>query len=323
MTVGLQVPASIRLIPVLRTNETYLQQFHIGQRSHHFESICAISFARLLSLPFFDSVSDDGNIKYRVSWNGTFNPMQKAPSGPDGVVRCHGFDILLEITRKTGTLQWSQEYTNAIRHWNDYCSANGAHGRDVYVALVCTNIHSSTYQAIISRPNRDFKMIPIEMGTLTSIMTTSRLAMLMPHGEIQRLLVNIHKAACDLRDLRSFRVEAAAIVKEWEKDVLRTERQAFLGIQSYKAMRRRGHGHIGTSDLYKSLLKNPTVNQYFHHLGCKFSDSDPEEFGEILVNHGFASKLASLRHGETLLQPVPIDDYKSRCSRLINAVVGG
>lgn len=316
--IGLSIPPSRNLIPIFRDHLNYLNQFPVFDQSTYFERVCAYASARLFGVPFFDATNDDERVEYRLTWNGEDNPPGRAPDGPDAIVRCHEFDLLLEVTLKEGNRQWAQEYSRAIDHWRDYCDETDYERSNIYVLFVCPHIHQTTLNSIVGRPDPDFKMIPIEIQTLLGLLRTSYLSLTITHAAIRRILMDLYDCAINNPDVDSFQQEAAAITTSWVREILVSERDAFLAVQSYRAMRRIGGTYIGSSNIYHALLVNPTVSQYFGMLGSRFSDiCSIDDVARITSSHGFALRSTRTFLGELILEPVTLQDYKARSDRLM------
>jgi len=316
---GQSIPSLRTLIPRIRDNMTFLAQFQDMKKSTYFELMCMQAFARLLKLPFFDVDHDDNSVQHRVTWNGRVSPISKAPDGPDGIARCHDFDMLVEATRKEGTKQYTQEYTRAITHWEQYLSTSTTPPGSIYLLLVCTKLHETSFNACAARAYPIAKMIPVEFDVLLRIMTTAKLSITLTHSEIRKVLLDIYDCIPDCHDLKSFRHASVETAERWQENVLRHEKEIFLAMQSYRAIRKLGYNLVGTSQIFNALLSNPTVNQYFSRLGHRFSDTDPEELYYIVSKHGFALGMNRTPAGEHLLAPVPVEDFALRCHALMEA----
>lgn len=304
----------------LKNLNKYLAQFHQSQRSTYFEKFITEAFSNILYLPFHTSDNDDPNIPHRLTWQGSINPVSKAPRGkPDAIAYCYNYYLTIEATLKTGANQWAQEFAQSIRHCEDFCSQNGIQQKDAFVLMICTKLFRDTYRSIKNNPRQECKLIPIEVSELSRILETSILAFTMRHLELRRLFHQISDCIRDSSSVNDFYESVDSSITRWQKDVLKLEKSAFIGVKSYEAMRKIGRTHIGMSEILQKLQRHPVVNQYFNIIREKIRGDTIEN---SLVQQSFASRLAPTYEGEELFEPVPRVDFKGRSVRLINTVMG-
>jgi hypothetical protein len=314
----LHMTSSRTILKNLKSITEYLNQFPNWQRSTHFEKLVAEAFSHILYLPFYASDNDDDSIPHRVIWRGKVNPVSKAPGrGPDAIARCYHFCLIIEATRKPGSDQWSREFAQSIRHCKDFCSKEGVQPNNVYVLIVCLNLHEDTYKSIKANPKQEYRLTPIGLIDLAIVLETSILAFTMRHLELRQLLNQITDCIRTSSSLDDFRNAEDNLLKNWQKDVLKVEKNAFLGVKSYEAMRRISRTHIGASEILRRLQRHRTLNKYLKIIGEKLSLDIIEE---SLIQQSLASQLSPTYDGERLFSPVLFTDFKERELRLIKAV---
>jgi len=304
----------------LRNLNKYLSRFHKSLQSTYFEKLIAEAFSHVLHLPFYTISDDKKDTPYCVIWQGDISnsSITKAPQGePDAVAYCFGFYLLIEATLKTGANQWSKEFAASIRHCENFCSQNNIQPEDVFALLVCTDLHEDTYRSVHHSPSTKYKFIPVEILTLSKIIETSILAFTIRHIELRRLLIQIQEILRKSSSLDDFRNTVNDLVTDWQKDVLKIEKNALVGLKSYETMQRINRTYIGVSEILKELQKDRTINKYFKIIGEKLSFDIIEE---SLIHQSLAVRLISTYEGENLFSPVPFVDFKGRWSRLIKAV---
>jgi len=311
--------SSRTILKNLKNLKDYLILFHPLQQSTYFEKLIAEAFSNILYLPFYTSDNDDPNIPHRLTWQGIINPISKAPQGkPDAIAYCYKYYLIIEATRRTGANQWIKEFGPSIRHSENFCAQNSIPQKDVFVLMVCTKLFEDTYQSIKNYSREECKLVPIEVSDLVKILQASILAFTIKHLELRRLFHQISKTIRNSSSLIDFSKAVDSSITRWQKDVLKLEKNAFIGVKSYKAMRQIGRIHIGTSEILQKLQKHTIVKQYLNIIGEKISSKTIED---SLVQQSFASRLIPTYEGEEVFEPVPFVDFKGRSLRLIDTVM--
>jgi len=314
----MSMTSSRAMLRILKDLDGYLSQFNQSQWSALFEQLVAEALSHMLYLPFYTSDNDDSQIPHRLVWLGGTTPLCKAPpEGPDAIAHCCNFHFVIEATMKTGSSQWSQEFASSIRHCEEFCSHNGIVPRDTYILLVCTQLHVDTYRSIKNHPRQEYRLIPLDIGDVVKILGTSILAFTLRHLEIRGLLHSICDCIVGSSSLADFRRSVNDAITQWQKDILRLEKDVFIGVKSYEVMRKIGRQHIGATEILDRLQKHPVVNQYFKLIGDKVGT---DMIADALVSHSFAAKLTATYDDEQVFQPVPSVDFRQRSLRLIRAV---
>ena len=311
--------SSRTILKSLENVNQYLSQFHVSKRSTYFELLIAEVFSHIFYLPFYSSDNDDTKVYHRTVWCGKINPFSKASGRePDAISYCYNFHLIIEATLKTGTKQWSQEFAQSIRHCKDFCSQNSINPKDVFILLVCTEINRDVYCSIKNNPRQEYRLIPIKVSELTRILKTSILAFTMKHLQLRRLFHEIFECVRDSSSIRDLTKSVDESICGWQENVLKLEKNTFIGVKSYEAMRKIGRTHIGVSEILQKLQDHWVVTQYFNIIGDKISNEISED---SLVQQSLASRLTPTYEGEELFEPVPYVDFKGRSLRLIDAVM--
>jgi hypothetical protein len=304
----------------LRNLKDYLTLFLPSEQPTYFEKLIAETFSNILYLPFYTSDNDDPNIPHRLTWQGSINSISKAPQGkPDAIAYCYNYYLIIEATLKTGASQCSKEYASSIRHCEDFCNQNGISQKDAFVLIICNELHRDTYRTIKNNFGEEkSKFIPIKVSELEKILQTSILVFTLRHLELWKLFHKISDCIRDSSSLITFSKSVDSSITEWQKEVFKLEKNAFIGLKSYEVMRKIRRTYISTSDILQKLQRHTTVNQYFKIIGEKVKIVNIENG---LVQQNFASRLTTTFDGEELFEPIPYLDFKERGLRLINAVM--
>jgi len=316
------MPSGRTLESYLRKLNEYLGQFPYEQ-STYFEQLIGFTFSQVLSLPFYEVGSDDPQVEQRVVWQGSSagGRLSRAPStsrNPDIVAYCCGFHLVIEATQKTGASQWSQEFAQAVRHCDDFVSANGLDPSAVCIVLVTPEIHEDTYRSLRHGPRTKYPFVPLEIATLSAMVRTSILAFTMRNLDLRGLLNEISKYVTRSVTVQEFRTGLEDKVLGWQKDVMRREKGAFIGVKAYEAMKRIRRPAVAVSEIFESLIRHPFVGQYLKIIGEKVNVAEIET---ILVEQSLGCCAGrTLQTGECLIERVPAVDFKHRGSILIRVV---
>lgn len=297
----------------------HLNHFAKRQRPTYFEKLVAESLSHILHLPFYASDNDNDTIAHRVIWQGKVNPVSKAPGGgPDAIARCYHFDLIIEATTKPGPDQWSKELAQSIRHCKDFCSRTGAQPSNVYILLLCSNLHADTYESIKANPKQKYRLIPIRVTDLAIVLETSILAFTMRHLELRKLLHLISNCITNTSSPNEFSGSVSACITGWQKDVLRLEKSTFIGVRSYEVMRRIGGNVVSASEIIQQLQKHPFVGQYLNIVGEKITI---DEIENDLMQQSLAYIAGrTIQDDVPLFEPVHSADFRARGLRVIKAV---
>jgi hypothetical protein len=304
----------------LRNIEMYLGQFRYKE-SIYFENIIGMALSKALYLPFYTKENDDENVRNRVVWGGSEQNgnLAKAPQGKSDIVAyCYGFFLAVEVTQKTGSGQWTDEFAQAVRHCDDFVKANGIEPNDVYIILITKKLHVDTYCSLRNYPRRKHKFVPIETEVLIRILQTAILALTIRHFELRTILNKISECLINSSSLSNFRIILNEELKNWQKQVLKREKRAFIGIKSYETMRKNPRSAVAVSEILQELLKHPFVGQYFKILK---EELDPSEIEKALIEESlccYAGK--TIQTDEFLFECIPCTDFKGRGLRFINAI---
>lgn len=304
----------------LRRLDDYLKQFRLEQ-SIYFERLTALAISRLLYLPLYTTDSDDGTVEHRVVWKGSERSgvLSRAPQGKaDIIAYCYGFRLVVEATQKTGSGQWAGEFAQALRHAEDFVAENSVGQTDTYVVLVAPRLHRDTYCSLRHHPPQDYKFVPLAAETLAGILETSILAFTMKHLELRGMLNKIPEWLACSTSLSDFETVLKREVEAWQVEVLKREKNAFIGVKSYEAMQRIPRPAVSVSEILKSLLRHPFVGQYMRIAG---GDLSPHEIEKILLDQSLGCRAGrTIQTDEPLFECVPCMDFKGRALRLVNAV---
>lgn len=303
----------------LKRLDEYLQQFRYRQ-SIYFENMIGMAFSRALYLPFYTNDEDDETIEHRVVWEGSNRGgvLSRAPQGrPDVIAYCYGFYLIIEATQKTGAKQWTDEFAQAVRHSNNFVRVNSLDPNAVYIVLVTPELHEDTYCSMRHHPPRECKFVPLETDTIISILKTAILAFTMKHLELRTLFNKIPQLLASSSSLEDFRSTLNEELKTWQREVLRHEKRAFIGVKSYEAMQRIPRAVVAVSEILESLWRHPFVGQYLKIIGEELSANEIER---ILVEESLGYRAGRTIQDEPLFECVPCTDFKGRGLRLIGEV---
>jgi hypothetical protein len=304
----------------LRNIEKYLGQFRYSE-SVHFENIIGLALSKALYLPFYTRENDDENVLHKVVWQGSdqSGSLVKAPAGKSDIIAyCYSFFLVVEVTRKTGSGQWTDEFAQAVRHCSDFVRTNGIEPNKVYIILITTKLHKDTYFSLRNYPGRKYRFVPIETDVLIRILQTAIMALTIRHFELRTILNKIPECLKNSSSLSNFRIILNEELENWQKQVLRREKRAFIGIKSYEAMRRNPRTAVAVSEILQKLLRHPFVGQYLKILE---EELNPSEIEKALIEESLCCCAGkTIQTDEFLFECVPCTDFKGRGLRFINAI---
>ncbi len=307
------------VVKYLRELDEYLSRFR-HKESIYFERLTGLAFSKMLSLPFYNLDTDDTQVEHRVVWqsHSTNGRPSKATAGkPDIIAYCRGFYLIIEATQKTGANQWTQEFAQAFRHCNEFVRANGLNSKEVYIVFVTPEVYEDTYRSLRHHPREEYQFVPIYTSTLAAILNTSILAFTMKNLELRGLFNVIPDHVSRSSTVEEFRVGLADGVTSWQKDVMRREKNAFIGVKSYEAMKKIQGPVVSVSEIFEKLIKHPFVGQYLKIIGEKLNLTEIEK---VLVEQSLGFCAGRIQTGERLFECVPGVDFKHRGLKLIKTV---
>jgi len=297
----------------LRNYNNYLLKFHKIFQSTYFEELIVQSFSSLLHLPYYDRDNEDLSIPHRVTWNGSRKSQTKAPGGPDGIARPHDFFIVIEATLKKGTIQWAQEFAPSLRHAEDLNKVLNVDPKNIFTVLVTQEIHRDTYLSVKNSNNtHQYKVILLEIEALSKVIETSYLAFTLRQIEIRELFINLLDRLSDSRNLANFSKDSQTYVAEWQKKVLKIEKETILALKSYETMVKIRRDHVGIGEILQRLGKNTFVRWYLARIN---EEIEHDTIRRSLLQESLACSNGRTHTGEYIISPVPFFDFKSRCER--------
>jgi hypothetical protein len=266
-----------------------------------------------MHLPLYTIDSDDPSTKYRVVWYGDIrsSPPKYAPSGRDAIIYAHNNFVLIEATRKEGKRQWSQEFSRALNHRDDFVGGNENKREKTYIVLVTTKLDKDTYNSIKTKE----KFIPLQIDSIQKILKTSVLAFSIKHLEVINLFVDIEEILRDSESLKNYLSRVDKCLDNWQEKILNKEKKLFIGIKSYEALVRSSGNLMSAGEILLKLKKNPIVRQYFNLIEEEISFEIMEK---ALIEESLGCLTRTIQ--EKFYYPVPKEDFKGRAKRIIKAV---
>jgi len=161
----------------------------------------------------------------------------------------------------------------------------------------------------------------MKVSHLATVLETSILAPTLNHSQFRQLLNEFVQCSRNSESLKEFESSANDRVSIWQTNVLQTEDLAFLGIRSYKAMRRIGSTHIGIGEIAHCVRRDPVVRRY-HKLGeiDLGREKLPEKLEDSLLKQGLGCHLGRTVGGERLIGPVSMEEIRRRNDRMADAL---
>jgi hypothetical protein len=296
---------------------TYLKQFHKWDRSFFFEKRITEAVAVILEVPLYTADDTPPPDIMHVQWFGKVNPNTRALSvRPDAIANCKTYFCAIDITLSTGTVQWRQECVPVITHFKEYLKVRGLSLDNTFLIFVPQTLNEETYDFI--HKTAEIKIIPIELPIFVKIFETASFPYTLLHVDFKTLLLKIAKCVEGCNALSSFRCCIEEIIIPWQKDVLKAELHAFIGIKIRQIIGNEHHT-IGMSDLMLLLNKDREVVDFFALSGIKFTQ---KIVSDVIITSGFARRVGLLMTGEELFEFVPQHDFIRRYETVMKKMAG-
>jgi hypothetical protein len=300
-------------IKTLAEIESYLSSKPKGKEGIYFEKIVSEAIAYTVKLPYYTNDQTSISHTYYVKWYGKNNPIEKAQgSNPDIKVICHNFHLIVEATIKTETTQCSQEYSQALRHFNEHIRQNQMKRNDGYILFITKFLHEDSYNAIYilnNDPNNlSYRFVPIDYPNLIKILEISSIAFTMMHVDFRDLLNDIIFTIQHSPTLSIFQKNINKKINDWRKKVLEREKSACLGFITYELLKDERHS-IEISDVYAKIK---TKRNYKHIEKLIEGDINDKMILNALIDNGFARITGKTFGNVELIQFVPQSDSVKR-----------
>jgi len=284
-------------------------------KAAYFECKIAQVLSQILHLPFFTSSTDDPLTRFKVVWNGNLNPFRKAPgSDADCFAQCCGFNLVVEMTLRTGAQQWSQEGAQLTRHTNAVTLNRNWQPGDTYTLFVTQTIHPDTFFHLHTSPNNKIALFGID--SFLKSLRPSTLAFSVRNLEFKDLMGQLIDSLESCPDLQSYNQNVNLIISNWEKRILEAERTVYIGLKAYRAMKDIGRRFIGEGEVFRKLLKHPFVKQYLNIIN---QDLAPYVITESLLKEGLAVRKRICM--DSILFRVPPEDFQKREQMILEKVL--
>ena len=292
-----------------------------------FEYLVASAFSQIFHLPFQSKDNEDNTVNHRVIWYGSVNKksktISKSPSGPDSICFAYGFYVLIESTLRDGANQWRKEFIESLKHYDDFVGAKNADRKDVYLILTTRKLHKDTFTGFQQKVKEGYNIILLETSFLAKIGNIAHAVFTVKHSDLRQLFNAIVKVLRESTSFGKFRGNLNQGISEWQKDVHKAGKMTFIGVKSYeaicKAVYQKGRANLSVGEIFRRLLKDPIVKDYFEIIDDKPLISYIEQ---SLVDQGLGVVVGESSQTEPLFEPVHSADFKGRGLRLIKTVEG-
>ncbi len=293
----------------IRDINAYVAKFSHEQRSAAVELLFSKALSFVFHLPFYTSENNDSNVLNKIVWNGQNEsaPICSANTGADSIVFARNFDVLVEITRRTGANQWKLEFGPALRHMSEYLTQTGRLKDSVHLLLIAPEIHSDTFNSIRQKQIEEDNIIPMTFDNVEKIAEVCSLAIGLRHVDLKNLFGILADNIRKIDNLHEYVAKSEEDVLKWQKDLLRYNRLAFLGIKGYKVFKNRQARILTASDIVTELNTQKDVQSYFKILGKLPSRTD---VSDGLLIFGFGCQQGLLEHDPILSIASELDIQK-------------
>jgi len=250
-------------------------------------------------------------------WNGNLNPLRRSPGGTaDCLVQANGFNCVVEMTRKTGSNQWTQEGAQIARHTTTARQTHGWQPVDTYTLFITERISRDSYFHLHGNPPQGLKIVILERDMLLKVLNTVILAFSMRNIEFRYLMEHLIECLEKCPSVNEYRKDAIGCLSIWGKKVLECEKNVYIGLKAYEAMKRIGRIYVDPGEILKQLFNHPFVRQYLKTIEVRFDSGILEK---SLVQQGLAVRQRTF-FGPLLIQ-VPPEDFANRGNRILDEAI--
>lgn len=283
-----------------------------------FEFIVAKAFSFLFKVPLVTSPNG-----YCIAWSGDVERFScSASNGADIMCYLHGYHLWIEVTLSTNAHQASQEFSQALRHFDNAVSEGTIDNLEGFVILVAPVFHQDTftqYHTIAQAGSR--KVVLLSTRNLSKLLRLatqlSRLGINLIHQDVTSIIIDLHKKLKDAQTLISYEQDVSYTIAALRVEIMKKKYHQFLSIQSYRVLTqlwKKGRRHVGANEINLELKQNGEVNSYCDDIG--------KVFGVLEVTHaiersGIASIVENNIHPEPLFIRLPISDISMNFENLV------
>jgi len=243
-------------------------------------------------------------------------PLCATAGGADVKAFAREFNVLGEITRRTGANQWQREFGPATRHLKEFIKETGKTKEDVYLLLIGPIIHMDTYNSIRVMQIEGLNIIPLTFQNVEKVMEACILAIGLRHVDLRNLFGDLSKSIREITSTLNYDRKSTKLLLEWRRNTLLNEQLVFLGVKGYKVFRTKQMKIMTAADIASELSTEEEVKSYFDIVGETFDRMDVRRG---LLTFGFACELAWYKR-DPILAIVCEADIENRLGEILENI---
>jgi len=317
------MPNAATMRAVMADIDAHLKLYPDPEHSWRFELETMRALAAALRLPLYDRPGDARSVRDRVTWFGSeTGPRNKAPAGPDGVVRARGFHLLVYATLNTGAGQAQKELEQFGRHARERRLPPHRRREPCISVFVPRALRGTSLDFIRTHNSGPEKssvgpQVPLEPTALAGILEAAEVAIGLRDADVLRVLGLIEDRTRQGTEVVSFREQVDGKIRGWTREVLEGEIGAIVGLAAYQAMCGRPNRYVDAGELLSDLLGNAHVESCLKRCGQRLHAG---AICDALVGQRLALEVASHPGVGRLLCAVPACDCAARLQRVAVAI---
>ncbi|MGD0996663.1 MAG: AlwI family type II restriction endonuclease [Candidatus Bathyarchaeia archaeon] len=298
--------------------DSFIASFRHEEQSARVELLFSKALSYMFHLPFYTFPTNNPYVQHKVVWYGEKEmcPIGAPANYPDAIVYARHFDVLMEVTRNTGTRQWDREYARTVRHFQDYIKKWKKERDSVFLLLIVNDINRDTFTSVQAKNREGYNILPITFQNFERILEVCDLAVGLRHFDLRILFSRLIRNLIDSQSLTAYNKCAKRSVLDWRVTLLDRYRLAYVAVKGYQVFVTENRQHLGASEIATEIYTERDVKNYFKILG---KTPQKEDVIDGMLTFGFASD-AGLPQTDMILSLVSPLEIRERIKEIMETI---
>jgi len=271
-------------------------------------------FSKILNLPFFDNSNNDLTILNKVVWYGTLSPRVCSKGTCDTKIYGHGFNAVMEVTRRKGKSQWDYEGVQISDNLDNNIAQEGWNKKHTYGLLIVPNIYKYTFDNLNYVVNINKKIIILDYNILYTLLNINDMVFTLKNGDIIFLFEEIFKAFNDSSTVEEYIKEVDAVINKWKKTIIYNDLTKKIAIDTILIMKERMISYVFISELTEKLYNDFSIKHSVEELKIPFDQ-------ELIINcinmYGVGYHKPNYFHDDEI-QGTTFPDYENILNKIVD-----